>query len=64
MDHEATVRYLAGKLRIPAADLDRTLSVLTEYLSARMPLDRVPSDRLCSHDGKLRNIETPLRRDR
>jgi len=26
MDHEAMVRYLAGELRIPAADLDRTLA--------------------------------------
>lgn len=31
---------------------------------ARIALDRIPSSRLCSRDGKLRNIETPLRRDR
>lgn len=28
MDHEAMVRYLAGELRIPAADVDHTLSAL------------------------------------
>ena len=34
------------------------------YALARIALDRIPSSRLCSRDGKLRNIETPLRRDR
>jgi hypothetical protein len=28
-------RYLAGELRIPAADVNRTLSALTEYLETR-----------------------------
>ncbi len=29
------VRYLAGELRIPAGDVDRTLSALQEYLETR-----------------------------
>lgn len=35
MDHQAMVRYLAGQLHVPAGDVDRTLSALTEYLEAR-----------------------------
>ena len=29
------VRYLVGELRVPAADVDRTLRALTEYLETR-----------------------------
>lgn len=39
MDQEAMVRYLAGELRIPAADVDRALSALTEYLEAHGSAD-------------------------
>jgi hypothetical protein len=35
VDQEAMTRYLAGELRIPAADVNRTLSALTEYLETR-----------------------------
>jgi hypothetical protein len=34
MDHAAMVRYLAGELRLPPADVDRIVRAFTERLEA------------------------------
>jgi hypothetical protein len=44
MDHQAMVRYLAGELRLPAAEVDRTLRTFEEYLEARQEHDSVELD--------------------
>lgn len=44
MDHQAMVRYLVGELRLPAAEVERTLQVFEEYLEAHMEHDTVEPD--------------------